>query len=75
MRRSSDPDVIARYAADESNTFFADGVEAIVFPQSEADVAEILREANASGTPAEPGRPWVATPEPAAASRPSECPW
>lgn len=51
MRRSSDPDVIARYAADESNTFFADGVEAIVFPQSEADVAEILREANASGTP------------------------
>lgn len=51
MRRSSEPDVIARYAADESNTFFAEGVEAVVFPQSERDVAEALREASASGTP------------------------
>ncbi|MGI5818270.1 MAG: FAD-binding oxidoreductase [Armatimonadota bacterium] len=51
MRRSSDPDVIAQYAADESNTFFADDVEAVVFPECEEDVAEVLREASATGTP------------------------
>ncbi|MBD3292369.1 MAG: FAD-binding protein [Armatimonadia bacterium] len=51
MRRSSDPDVIERYAADESNTFFAEGVEAVVFPEHEADVAEVLRAASASRTP------------------------
>lgn len=51
MRRSNEPDVIARYAADESNTFFAEGVQAVVFPESEADVAQVLREASASGMP------------------------
>ena len=35
----------------------------------------IVCAAVASVTPADPGSPWVATPEPAAASRPSECPW
>ncbi len=51
MRRSSDPDVITQYAADESNTFFAEDVAAVVFPETEGDVAEVLREACASGTP------------------------
>ena len=51
MRRSTEPDVIARYATDESNTFFAEDVQAVVFPESEADVAQILREASASSTP------------------------
>ncbi len=51
MRRSSEPDVIARYAADESNTFFAEDVQAVVFPEDEANVAQILREATAAGTP------------------------
>jgi len=51
MRRSAEADVIAQYAADESNTFFAEDVEAVVYPESEADVSEVLREANASGTP------------------------
>ena len=51
MRRSTDPDVIARYAADESNTFFAESVAEVVFPETEEDVAQVLREAYASGTP------------------------
>lgn len=51
MRRSSEPEVIERYAADESNTFFARGVTQVVFPESAADVAEVLREANRTGTP------------------------
>lgn len=51
MRRSSDPQVIEQYADDESNTFFARDVEAVVFPQSAEDVAQVLQEANASGTP------------------------
>ena len=51
MRRSTDPQVIEQYAADESNTFFAERVEAVVFPESAEDVAEVLGEANASGTP------------------------
>lgn len=51
MRRSSDADVIERYEADESNTFFAEGVEEVVFPESAEDVAQVLREANNTGTP------------------------
>lgn len=51
MRRSSEPEVIGRYAADESNTFFAEGVTEVVFPESAHDVAEVLREANVTGTP------------------------
>lgn len=51
MRRSSDPDVIERYAADESNTFLAEDVEEVLYPEHEADVAAVLREARASGTP------------------------
>ncbi len=51
MRRSNDPQVIEQYSSDESNTFFAQDVEAVVFPESAAEVAEVLREASASGTP------------------------
>lgn len=51
MRRSNDPQVIEQYSTDESNTFFAQDVEAVVFPENVADVAEILRKASASGTP------------------------
>lgn len=51
MRRSSESEVIERYAADESNTFFAEGVAEVVFPESASDVAEVLRAANAAGTP------------------------
>ncbi|MGC9320211.1 MAG: FAD-binding oxidoreductase, partial [Armatimonadota bacterium] len=51
MRRSSDPQVIEQYADDESNTFFARDVEAVVFPESAEDVAAVLREASASRTP------------------------
>ncbi|MGD9496094.1 MAG: FAD-binding oxidoreductase [Armatimonadota bacterium] len=51
MRRSVDPQIIDQYASDESNTFFARGVEAVVFPESAEDVAEVLRAATASGTP------------------------
>lgn len=51
MRRSADPDVIAQYAADESNTFFAENVTEVVFPEGEDDVAEVLREATSSCTP------------------------
>jgi|LSQX01.2.fsa_nt_gb D-lactate dehydrogenase (cytochrome) len=50
MRRSSDLDLIEQYAADESNTFFAEDVEAVVFVETAQDVAAIMREANASGT-------------------------
>lgn len=51
MRRSSEADVIERYSADESNTFFAEGIEEVLFPESSGHVAEVLREAS------EPGRP------------------
>ena len=43
MRRSSDPDVIERYSADESNTFFAQDVEAVVFPDQLAEARALLR--------------------------------
>ncbi|MFP4248398.1 MAG: FAD-binding oxidoreductase [Armatimonadota bacterium] len=51
MRRSTDPELIARYASDESNTFFAEDVAEVVFPESEEDVARILRETTGSRTP------------------------
>ncbi len=51
MRRSTDPQTIEQYAQDESNTFFATGVEAVVFPETADDVAQVLREATATGTP------------------------
>ena len=50
MRRSTEADIIANYATDESNTFFAEGVEAVVFPESADDVAQVMREANESRT-------------------------
>ncbi len=51
MRRSNDADVIERYAADESNTFFAEDVEAVVFPETAEHVAEVLRGANDTLSP------------------------
>jgi len=51
LRRSTDPQVIEQYAADESNAFFAQAVEAVVFPESAHDVAQVVRDASASGTP------------------------
>ncbi len=51
MRRSTEAEIIEQYADDESNTFFAQGVEAVVFPESADDVAQVLREAGDAGTP------------------------
>ncbi|MFO8079464.1 MAG: FAD-binding oxidoreductase [Armatimonadota bacterium] len=51
MRRSANPDVVERYATDESSTFFAEGVSEVVFPENEEQVAQVLRKARGSRTP------------------------
>ncbi len=51
MRRSNDPDVIEQFQTDESNDFYAEGVAEVVYPECEDDVAQVMAEATASGTP------------------------
>ncbi len=51
MRRSSEPEIVQNYQTDESNTFFARDIEAVVFPENTEDVVQVLCEANATGTP------------------------
>jgi D-lactate dehydrogenase (cytochrome) len=47
MRKLTEPDALAEFETDESGIFHAEGVDAIYFPQSEAELGEALAEANA----------------------------
>ncbi len=51
MRESTDPDIIEQFITDESGTFRASRIRRIVFAETEAEVAEVLREATARGEP------------------------
>ncbi len=51
MRRTNDPQVLEQFRTDESNDFYARGIAEVVYPESEDDVAQVLQEATASGTP------------------------
>ncbi|MCD6360126.1 MAG: FAD-binding oxidoreductase [Armatimonadetes bacterium] len=51
MKRTSEQQVIEQFITDESNDFYAEGVTEVVYPESEDDVAQVLAEATASGTP------------------------
>ncbi len=46
-----DPDTLTGFSTDESGLFQAEGLEAVYFPRSTAEVQELLREANARGVP------------------------
>jgi len=45
----TDPDTLAEFDSDESGAFHASGIEAVYFPESADEVAQVLREANARG--------------------------
>jgi D-lactate dehydrogenase (cytochrome) len=50
MQVRTDVDAIAEFETDEGGAFHAAGIEAVYYPESTSDVAEVLREANARGT-------------------------
>ncbi len=49
LLKKTDADAIEEFGTDESGIYQAEGVEAVWYPQTEAEVAEVLAEANRSG--------------------------
>lgn len=51
ITRRNDPDTLEAFGTDESGLYTACDLEAVLFPQSSAEVAEVLAEANARHLP------------------------
>ncbi len=51
LTKRTEPDVLSEFETDESGLFHARDLQAVYFPETEADVARVLSEATASGLP------------------------
>jgi len=51
MRETTAPETIEQFITDESGTFQASGVKRVVYAETEDEVAEVLRQATATGEP------------------------